>query len=260
MKSTILFLLLAVTITACTNYGKKVTIEGTKGEVFYKGEGVTKEDAEKLCKYLKDDINYFGNDKRLSVQLTKAKSEGYDIRFVVDEKKLKEKPEVVEAFEKIGVAMSIDLYDEKPVNIILTDDKFKELKSLPHDVAKVNAMKEKFKDKGAGGDIKSDYDHDTAGGVHFYWKDISDDESKRIADYIVENGSFAGGKSEIYMTKEGDRTILRFPVTESAGKDPSYLAKVEKVTKEIKDNVFPDTPFSFSVTDVYMNKIKTWDY
>ena len=260
MRSIIFLLLVAVTLTACTNYGKKVSIDGTKGEVFYKGDGVTKEDAEKLGKYLKDDIMYFSEDKKLSVQLTKSKGEGYDVRFVVDEKKLNESPLAAEAFEKIGAAISLDLYNEKPVNVILTDDHFKEIKSIPHDAARVSALKEKFADNNKPEFTKSDFDHDTMGGVDFYWKDISDDESKTIADYIVKNGAFRGGTAEIYMTKEGDRIVLRFPVQEDARTDPSYLAQVEKVTKEIKDNVFADVPYSFAITDTYLNKVKTWDY
>ena len=260
MKPIILSLLVAFSLTACTNYGKKVTIEGTKGEVFYKGDGVTEADANKLCKYLKDDIHYFRDDKKLSVQLTKSKDDGYDVRFVVDEKKLKEKPEVASSFEQIGAAMSIDLYNEKPVNIILTDDHFKELKSLPHDAAKVKALKAPKIENSPAGLTKDDFDHDAAGGVDFYWNGISDDESKRIADYIVLNGAFSGGTAEIYMTKENGRCILRFPMIESARTDPSILATVEKVSKEIKDNVFADAPYSFYATDEQLNTVKSWDY
>ena len=261
MKTFILSLLVAVALTACTNYGKKVSIEGTKGEVFYKGDGVTEADAKKLCKYLKDDIHYFGPDKKLSVQLMRSKDDGYDVRFVVNEKKLNESPEAAKFFEQIGAAMSIDLYNEKPVNIYLTDDHFKELKSFPFDVAKVKALKKPAPENNLAGLTKDDFDHNAAGGVDFYWsKNISDEESKTIADYIVKNGAFSGGTAEIYMTKEGDRYILGFPMIESARTDPSMLAEVEKVSKEIKDNVFANVPYSFYATDEQLNTVKAWDY
>ncbi|MGH2553939.1 MAG: hypothetical protein ACRDEB_09490, partial [Chitinophagaceae bacterium] len=157
-------------------------------------------------------------------------------------------------------AISIDLYNEKPVNIILTDDKFKEIKSIPFDESNVKAMKESFRENKLSGLTKEDFDHDTAGGINFYWKDVTDQESKTIADYIVENGSFSGGPSEIYMTKENGRYILRFPVIESAQSDQAYLSKFDKVTKAIKDNVFPDAPYSFYVTDGQLNTVKSWDY
>src|SRR6185436_18509110 len=105
-----------------------------------------------------------------------------------------------------------------------------------------------------------DFDHHKAGDVDFYWKDISNEESKTIADYIVKNGSFSGGTAEIYMTKEGGRYVLRFPMIESARTDASVLSTVDKVSKEIKDNVFANVPYSFIVTDENMNTIKSWDY
>ncbi|HMK24882.1 MAG TPA: hypothetical protein VK483_02555, partial [Chitinophagaceae bacterium] len=107
---------------------------------------------------------------------------------------------------------------------------------------------------------RADFDHDKAGDVDFYWKDISDEEAKTIADYIVKNGAFSGGTAEIYMTKEGGRYVLRFPMIESARTDPAYLEAVEKVSKEIKDNVFANVSYSFIVSDEQMNTIKSWDY
>jgi hypothetical protein len=116
MKPIILSLLVAVALSACTNYGKKVTIDGSKGEVYYKGDGVTEADAKKLGTYLKDVIKYFNDEKKQSVQLTKSK----------------------------GASMSIDLYDNKPVNVFLADTHFKDLKSIPFDEAVVKKLKEKM--------------------------------------------------------------------------------------------------------------------
>jgi hypothetical protein len=144
MKSILLSLLVAVSLAACTDYGKKVTIEGTKGEVYYKGDGVTEADAKKLCTYLKDVIKYFDADKRQSVQLTKSKGDGYDLRFVVDEKKLNESPKAADAFGQIGAAISVDLFDNKPINVFLTDDHFKTIKSIPFDEEVVKKLKEKM--------------------------------------------------------------------------------------------------------------------
>ncbi len=144
MRSIILFIVLAVGISACTNYGKKVTIEGTKGEVYYKGDGVTKEDAEKLGNYLKKDIPYFDNERRKSIQLMKAKDGGYDIHFAVDQKKLEETPDAIESFTQIGAALSIDVYNNQPVNIFLTDSKFKDFKSIPFDKETVKQLMEKL--------------------------------------------------------------------------------------------------------------------
>ena len=62
------------------------------------------------------------------------------------------------------------------------------------------------------------------------------------------------------MTKEDGRYILRFPMIASAITDPAYISELNKVTKQIKDNVFANEPFSFYVTDEEMTTVKSWDY
>ena len=145
MKKIIYGLLAAVALTSCSNYGKKVNIEGTKGEVYFKGDGVTEADSKKLGEYLKNVIHYFSDDKALTVQLMKAKDEGYDIRFVVDEKKLNASPEALQFFEQIGPAMSIDLYDNKAVNVFLTDTHLNDFKSIPFDKEVIKKLQEEMK-------------------------------------------------------------------------------------------------------------------
>ncbi|MBI5856446.1 MAG: hypothetical protein HZB42_02250 [Sphingobacteriales bacterium] len=145
MRSVYLLLLLTFAFTACTNYGKKVSIDGSKGEVYYKGDAVSKKDAEKLGKYLKNDVPYFDNERRKSIQLMKAKDGGYDIRFAVDKKKLEQTPEAIESFEQIGAALSIDLYNNEPVNILLTDTRFKDFKTIPFNKETVRKLMEKLK-------------------------------------------------------------------------------------------------------------------
>jgi hypothetical protein len=258
MKKILLILLTAVSLSACTNYGKKIKVEGTKGEVFYKGDGVTEDDAKKTGEFLKNQ-NYFTADKGASVQVSKE-GEAYNLRFVYNKDVYDSLKGADVAFKIIGVKASKELFGGKKVNISLANKTFKDFKTIPYDEATAKSMEEPNPSDNETVIKKEDYDHDTAGGINFYWKGISDEESKTIADYIVKNGAFAGGKSEIYMTKEGDRYVLKFPVIESATNNPDYLAQVEKVTKDIKDNVFPDDPFSFSVTDKNLTTVKSWDY
>lgn len=258
MKKIILSLLVVVALTACSNHGKKVKIEGSKGEVFYKGDGVTEDDAKKLGKFLKEQ-EYFDDSTKKSVQLMKAKNGGYDVRFVVDEKKLKEIPDADDRFILLGAVMSNDVFDKQPVNIFLADDGLKDFKTLAYDKKKAEELLLAANPSEAD-NVLADYDHDTMEGITFYWKNISDDESKTIAEYIVKNGSFTGGSVNIVMTKEGDRYIVKFPITEAASKDVTYLGELEKVTRQIKDNVFADNAFSFYATDEKLTTLKTWDY
>jgi hypothetical protein len=257
MKKILFGVLLITAFTACSNHGKKVTIDGTKGEVFYKGDGVTERDAQKLGNYLKEE-EYFDNETAKSVQLMKSK-EGYDLHFVVDEKKAKETPGIDNTFRLIGAAISENVFSGKPVNVYLSDSKLKDFMTILYDEKKAKELLAGPDDKTPPADATG-WDEDKAGDVTFHWKGITDEESKAIADYIVKNGSFAGGTSHIYMTKEGGRFILRFPMIASARTDPSYVAEVDKVSRQIKDNVFADVPYSFYITDENMTTVKAFDY
>jgi hypothetical protein len=258
MKKILLILLAAVSLSACTNYGKKIKVDGTKGEVFYKGDGVTEADAKKTGEFLKTQ-NYFTTDKGASVQISKE-GEAYTMRFVYNKDVYDSLKGVEDAFKIIAVKASKELFGGKKVNIALANKTFEDFKTIPYDEATAKSMEEPKPSDDETVLKKEDYDHDAAGDVDFYWNGISDEESKKIADYIVKNGAFNGGTAEIYMTKDGDRYILKFPMIESARTDAAILASVEKVSKEIKDNVFADRPYSFFVTDENMNTVKSWDY
>ncbi|MDZ4794988.1 MAG: hypothetical protein SGI83_11970 [Bacteroidota bacterium] len=256
MKKIAYIILAAVSLTACSNFGKKVEVPGTKAEVFYKGDGVTEEDAKKTGEFLKE--SFFSADKKASVQLTRE-GEEYTIRFVYDKTVFDTLKGIEDIFKEVGIKASKQLFDGKKVNIALANSSFKDYKTILYD----EAMAKRLEAPPATDETtisKADFDHDSAGGVDFYWKGISDEESKMIADYIVQNGSFNGGRAEIYMTKSGDRFTLRFPVIESARNDASFVTDLEKVTKQIKDNVFANVPYSFYMTDENMNTVKAWDY
>ena len=254
MKQFLLPLLLAFSWTACTNYGKKIKVEGTKGEVYYKGDGVTENDAKKTGTFLHKE-NYFSAGKPASVRIQKEGDE-YTIIFVYNKAVYDTLKEANYLFKVLGVNASKEVFDGKKVNIALTNDHFKAYKIIPYDEATAKALEAPVPD-----DVtfsKDDFDHASAGNVDFYWKGISEEESKSIADYIVKNGSFSG--AEIYMTKEGGRYILRFPMIESARTDPAILATVGRLSKEIKDNVFADVPYSFFATDEQLNTVRSWEY
>jgi hypothetical protein len=255
----VLSLLLLSMLTACTNYGKKVKVDGTKAEVFYKGEGVTEADAKKVGDFLKDE-GFLTKDKGASIQITKE-GEAYVVRFVYNKEYYDKTVGLENVFKQYGIKMSKQIFDGKKVTIALADNKFSDFKTIPFDeVAAKTPETPAAPGNEVGNLTKGDFDHDKEGGVSFYWKDVSDNESKRIADYIVKNGAFANGAAEIYITMDGDRCILRFPVREEYRNDPAAIAELQKVSKEIKDNLFPNSPYSFQMTDERLNALKSFDY
>jgi len=259
-SSFLLALLVTVGLTACTNNGKKIKVEGTKGEIYYKGEGVTEDDAKKTGQFLKD--VFLTPDKGASIQVTRE-GDVYTLRFVYNKEVYDTLKGVDNEFKLLAAKASKEVFGGKKVDIALADKHFKDYKTIPWDaeVARsLDAPPPAPPTNDGGITSKDGFDHESAGGVDFYWKGIPDEESKTIADYIVKNGAFSGGHAEIYMTKEGDRYILRFPMIESARNDPSYIAEVDKVSKQIKDNVFANVPYSFYVTDEQLTTVKAWDY
>ena len=250
MKPIILSLLIAISLAACTNYGKKVKTGSI--EVYYK-DGVTEQQAKKISVLFDEAVQKTnaGSKSRKSFQVSRH-SDTVLLKMVVDKSKLDQVGD--ETFYAISGLVSDSVFNGGPVNIMLTNDHFKPIRTLAFKKAEVIEPPEETTL------TRGDFDHNKAGDVDFYWKGIPDEESKTIADYIVKNGSFSGGTAEIYMTKEGGRYVLRFPMIESARTDASVLATVDRVSKEIKDNVFANVPYSFIITDENLSTVKSWDY
>jgi hypothetical protein len=107
--------------------GKKYKVDD-KHAVYYKGDGVTEDDAKKVAGYLKE-IGLFGNENEMDVQIdAKKDSKDMDMRFIVD--KAKVTPDVESGVVTIGNDMEQKLYPGKTINLILTDSKFDDIKTV----------------------------------------------------------------------------------------------------------------------------------
>ena len=126
MKPFILSLLVAVSLAACTNYGKKVKTGDV--EVYYK-DGVTEEQAKKISALFNEAVQKTnpGSTGRKSFQVTKP-SDSVLLKMVVNKSKL----EMVEdgTFYAISGLVSDSVFNGGPVNLMLTDDHFKTLRTL----------------------------------------------------------------------------------------------------------------------------------
>ncbi len=277
MKKTLklLPLLLAVMLTiACKNYGKRVAIEGTKGEIYYKGPGVTESDAKKVGEYLKK-IDFFTNDKATTAQILK-KDDAFTVRFVYDKNFYDKTPAAENSFKIIGADMSKNIFDGKKVNISLADSLLVDFKTIPFDASASETTASTTNTSGSsslgsnnsglssesGANTLEGYEHEKIGNIVFYWKDIAATDEKVVSDYVVKNGAFvATNEVNIITNKEGDRYIVRFPVGDSySDSDTNMQNALEKVAQQIKDNVFANQHYSFIVTDTKLNKLKSWDF
>ena len=106
--------------------GKIFTVND-KHHVYYKGDGVTEDDAKKVGTYCTN-IGLFG-DTDMDVQIEgEKKSSDMKVRFIVDKSKIT--PQVETGFLNIGNDMATKLYQDKTLHIILTDDHFDDIKEV----------------------------------------------------------------------------------------------------------------------------------
>lgn len=133
MKQIILGLLAVVSLAACSNHGKKVKVDGTKGEMLYKGEGVTEDDAKKTGEFLKA-AGYFNAEKGSTVQVTKE-GDAYTLRFVYDQKIYESMTGAEDAFKMMAIKASQEVFGGAKVNVALASKSMKDFKTLPYDEA-----------------------------------------------------------------------------------------------------------------------------
>ena len=119
-------LIIAISITGCTqNYGKEYKLDD-KHNVYYKGEGVDEALAKKLANYLKQQ-EYFQDSINSTVQLVKVK-DTFNLNFVVDATKLTAGYE--NNFLVFGAYISESVFNKAPVTIQLSNGKLEPFKNL----------------------------------------------------------------------------------------------------------------------------------
>ena len=131
MKKIIYSLVLAfgtiLLLQGCSDYGKKVS-HGYL-EVFYK-EGITKEQAQRTVDYLYPIWMDEGDKTRKkSIQLTKS-GDSINFRMVTDLDRLA-KIEGDDLFHNMCQNLSDSIFNGAPVNLDLTDTKFKTVRRVP---------------------------------------------------------------------------------------------------------------------------------
>jgi hypothetical protein len=237
MKKMILALCIAVGLTACTNYGDKVSKDYL--EVYYK-DGATKEEAQKTLDYLYPQWKSDGpkTDKK-SVQLTK-KGDTICFRMVVDKDKLKDIDD--ETFYAMSNLFSEKLFDGKAVNMVFTDNGFKEIKTLVYKKVEADAPQygEKF----------------SSGTIEVYAKDgFSMDQTKTLAEYLDKK---MGGSQTIsfQVTKADDGSAIVRMATDEAKVQQIGDAPFKELTKEISEKVFNGGEVTLELTDLRFNPYK----
>jgi hypothetical protein len=241
MYRIILSALFAMLLVSCTNYGKKVK----KGhiEVYYK-DGTTKEEAEKTADLLyRSDVEMNNNTTETkSVQIVKQK-DTVCFRMVVQKDKL----ELVsnEVFQSMGNVISDSIFNGKPVNIDLTDNKFKTIKTIHF--KKIDSQEQAFGKKF------------TSGNVEVYSDNFSNDASQELADYL--NNEFKPENLISFMVSQPDNDYIQIKMASSEEKASGISEEeMQDIASKISKKVLTNAPVVFHLTDNMFNTIKKIGY
>ncbi len=243
MKKLILPLLAVLMLAACSNYGKKVK-EGHI-EVYYK-EGISATEAEKTAKALYSADTEAGNKAvRKSFQLMRE-GETVIFRMVVDKEKAKDMGD--ENFSPIALLVSEKAFDGKPVDMELTDTKFKTLRSIAY---KKTASEDL--------NIATFGEKVTEGNTEVYYKGATAEEASRLAAYM--NDYFK--PETIYSFQLLKDEIENYTVKMVGNPEKINTISVslfEEVCQGICDKVLSVPAIRFEMTDAKFNALRTYNY
>lgn len=259
----VLLLALCTTVLmSCTNHGKKVTVAGTKGEVYYKGDGVTEADAVKLGSFLKE--NSYFDDKEKTVQIKKAGA-NYEVRMVVDMDVVNKTPGMDDAFTFFGTSISKHVFNNTPTLIILCDKQMNDKKTYPFKPEMLIDETKKEEPATSQGDESAQPDLSTLKEISFqnnslyYDASVSGDEAQVVFDYLKKNEFFEpGGNNDVILKKgDGESAIFQFPVKKAFANEEG-LSRVEAFITQMKSDLFSKVTMSFNVMDENFSVIKTY--
>lgn len=244
MKPIILFLVAAITLTSCSNYGKKV--KSSNIEVYY-NDGITEEQAQKTADYIyKLDTDPETKDNKKSFQLNKD-GDTINCKMVVNEEKFKDVP--VASFEAIGSLLSENVFDGKPVNMILSTNKFKPLQTIVF-----KKMEKKDTDLAQYGEKT------TFGNIEvFVTEDASMEDGKALAE-LLDKEMTPSNLISFQLTKSADGlNSVRMVSSEEKAAGISDQTLTDMCAR-ISSGVFNESPMVFEFTDAQFNTIKTFTY
>lgn len=229
MKKVLVFIL-AIIIASCSNYGEKITIDGT--EVFYK-DGVTKEQAQQLADYLKQEGFTDGTAK--SVQFVKnEKTNTLTFRMVMDSSSINDESNMV-LFESTARNLSKEF--GQPIDFEACDVNFKTIKTVQaDDVPKLVEI----------GNTQV-----------LYTKNITEKEATDLAKFITGTDESKNATMTVKLDRQSDTVLFMVVVKDGYQNDESYLKILKIYGQLITKEVFSDKPLKVQVCNTDLKVLKT---
>ncbi|MBI5372459.1 MAG: hypothetical protein HZA79_10595 [Sphingobacteriales bacterium] len=241
MKKYILPLLLSALAIACTQYGPRVSSGNI--EVYYK-EGISKVQAERTAQLFREALTASNpNDKATkSFQLSKP-GDSILLKMVADKSKLGSIAE--EAFYAMSVLVSDSVFGGAPVNLALTDNKFKGFRYFAF--KKVTTPAPSWGDKYESGNVElfaNDVDSKLAGELAAY-----------LETYFNPSTTFS---FQVSKNEQGD-FVVKMVI------DPSKInniteADMAEASNGMSEKVFNGSPLQFQLTDESFTPLRTFAY
>ncbi len=257
MKKNLLQLLAAfisaAALISCNGFGNKVTFDDTNGEVYYKGAGVTEADARAVGKFLNEN-NYFQKDGQTrSVQITKEDGR-IKARFVINRKAMDTLAGADKDFELIGAAMSKEIFNNMPVDVICTDSYFRDFKTIPFAPSQLPAVS-------LSEELQQMDQKEYRGNTLYTSKNMLPAKTDSIYNYLVSSGFFTndGAVDLIMSLQQNGIYLVKFPSKASAG-DADGLQKIDDFGREMKQSVFAADSMQLEVLGEHMDSVKTFAY
>lgn len=244
MKTLIIALAALLSLAACTNYGKKVTSGHI--EVYYK-DGISKGDAEKTAKLMYDSDIAAGNktDKK-SIQLTKT-GDTINFRMVAVLEKLKGLDD--EVFLSMGNVLSDKVFDGKPVNVDLTNNKFSSIRVIHYKkIDYAGTMEKNFGTRYSAGNIEV-YANEEIGSA------LATDLAEMLNKDINPESTIS---FQVSKNDKGDFVIKM--VTAADKVNQLTNEQLSEMSRTISDKVLNGSPLVFELTDGKFNTLRSFAY
>ncbi len=241
MKRYILPFLLSVLGIACTQYGPKVSSGNI--EVYYK-EGISKVQAEKTAGLFRDALMSSNpNDKATkSFQLSKP-GDSILLKMVADKAKLSSVED--DAFYAMSALVSDSVFGGAPVNLNLTDNKFKGFRYY--------AFKKPATEEPSWGDKYE------SGNVELFANGVDGKLGKELAAYLETYFNPANTFSFQVSKNEQGVFIVKMVIDPSRINDITE-ADMAEASNGMSEKVFSGSPLQFQLTDDSFNPIRTFAY
>ncbi len=229
-------------------YGTRLDFNNS--ELFYTSS-ITYEEAEKLGEYLVRS-GFFGG-KKISLQIDKSRGK-YLVRYVVISG-YENDPEYLKIVNQMANEVSQNVFNNTPVEIHLTDTRFKTLKVVDQNSRNIN--NDTYT-------TAPDYTNNRYGklltfngGELYYTNLVTRMQAQKLGTMLIDEGFFDGTRKTVQLTKDGNVFQFRFVVLSGLENDRTVLNNAKATADYLSAHAFNNKPVEVHLTDAYLRTLKT---